>query len=243
MTVLALLLAALAAGDPPPVGDVVDRFDTLYRSESSRASMEMEIETEHWSRTLSMDVWTLGMEKTLIRITAPARERGTATLRVGDDMWNYLPGTNSVMRIPPSMMMGSWMGSHFTNDDLVRETSYREDYDFSYTEWAEPQEGRLHVEMTPHEDAPVVWGRLVMAVRSDDLLPVWIRYYDEDGGLQRTMRFSDYRQMGGRLIPAEMSIEPADEEGSTVVRYEEAEFGVDLDDDLFTLRSLRSGGS
>jgi len=243
MTVLALLLAALTAGDPPPVGDVVDRFDTLYRSESSRASMEMEIETEHWSRTLSMDVWTLGMEKTLIRITAPARERGTASLRVGDDMWNYLPGTNSVMRIPPSMMMGSWMGSHFTNDDLVRETSYREDYEFSYTDWEEPGEDRLYVEMTPHENAPVVWGRLVMAVRSDDLLPVWIRYYDEDGDLHRTMRFLDYRKMGGRLIPAEMIIEPADEEGSTVVRYGDAEFGVDLEDDLFTLRSLRSGGS
>lgn len=239
---LALYTLLLAGSDAPPVEDVVDRFDRLYRSESSSARMEMEIVTEHWQRTLSMDVWTRGLEKTLIRITEPARERGTATLRVGDDMWNYLPGTNSVMRIPPSMMMGSWMGSHFTNDDLVRETSYRRDYDFAYTGWEDSEEGLLYVEMTPHEDAPVVWGRLVMAVRSSDLLPVWIRYFDEDGIEQRIMRFSDYRELGGRTVPAEMVIEPFDEEGSTSVRYLEARFDLELEDDLFTLRSLRSGG-
>ena len=241
LVLTAATLLQPGAGERPPVEEVVNTLDTLYRSESSHSLMEMEIVTEHWERTLSMEAWTEGMEKTLIRITEPARERGTATLRVGDDMWNYLPGTNSVMRIPPSMMMGSWMGSHFTNDDLVRETSYREDYDFSYTEWEEPREGRLYLEMTPHEDAPVVWGRLVMAVRAEDLLPVWIRYYDEDGSQQRIMRFGDIGRLGGRTIPAEMTIEPADEEGSTTVRYLEAEFGVDLEEGLFTLRSLRSG--
>ena len=103
-------------------------LNQLYRSESSHADMEMHIVTPHWERTLAMTVWTQGMNKTFIRITAPKKEKGVATLRIKNEMWNYLPKTNKVMKIPPSMMMGSWMGSDFTNDDLVKESSMLDDY-------------------------------------------------------------------------------------------------------------------
>ena len=121
------------AQDDEPVPDVeaiVKKMDQLYRSETSHAEMEMQIATPHWERTLAMTVWTKGMDHTFIRITAPKKEQGVATLRIGNEMWNYLPKTNKVMKIPPSMMMGSWMGSDFTNDDLVKESSMLNDYTY-----------------------------------------------------------------------------------------------------------------
>ncbi|MFZ5979884.1 MAG: outer membrane lipoprotein-sorting protein, partial [Candidatus Zixiibacteriota bacterium] len=106
---------------------LIHEVDTLYRSEASYAELEMEIITPHWQRTLAMDSWTEGMDKTFIRIKEPLKEKGVATLRIDNEMWNFLPKTNKVMKIPPSMMMSSWMGSDFTNDDLVKEFSLFED--------------------------------------------------------------------------------------------------------------------
>ncbi len=224
------------------VSEAVAFLDSLYRSESSRAELSMQIVTPDWERTLSMEVWTKGMDSTLIRITAPQREEGMGTLRIGDEMWNYLPNTNTVMRIPPSMMMASWMGSDFTNDDLVRETTFFDDYDVSWTEVEEAEEGRLYLEMIPHEDAPVVWGEVVVSLRGEDLLPVWMRYYDEDGELMRVMDYREYEETDGRVIPTVMELTPQDEEGSTTLVYEDVEFDLEVDEDVFTMRNLRSPG-
>ena len=123
LTTLLLCPFASAQESTPNIETVIKHIDQLYRSETSHADMEMHIVTPHWERTLAMTIWSKGMSKTFIRITAPKKEQGVATLRIGNEMWNYLPKTNKVMKIPPSMMMGSWMGSDFTNDDLVRESS------------------------------------------------------------------------------------------------------------------------
>ncbi|HEQ71435.1 MAG TPA: outer membrane lipoprotein-sorting protein, partial [Spirochaetia bacterium] len=105
----------------PDINRVVHAIDTLYRANSSSGRVRMEITTPHWKRSLTMTVWSEGTEKTLIRILEPEKERGVGTLRIGNEMWNYLPATNKVIKIPPSMMMSSWMGSDFNNNDLVSE--------------------------------------------------------------------------------------------------------------------------
>ena len=245
-----LALCLLAPGVAPEesdstgVDEIVDFLDRLYRSESSYSEMRMEVVTPHWERTLSMLAWSEGMDRTFILVTAPAREEGMATLRIDDEMWNYLPNTNTVMRVPPSMMMGSWMGSDFTNDDLVRETSFREDYSFSLVEYDGEDAGEAchFLRLVPGEDVPVVWGSILCAVRSEDLLPVWMKYYDEHEELMREMTFSDYTELSGRIIPATMTLVPTDEEGnSTTVRYDHVEFDLDIDPEVFTLRNLRAG--
>ena len=168
------------------------------------------------------------------------KEKGTATLRIGNEMWNYLPKTDKVMKIPPSMMMGSWMGSDFTNDDIVKESSMREDYTYEFFSPDEPKEDLIYIELIPKEDTPVVWGKIETAVRSKDYLPVWQKFYDEKGNLMRIMEFKEIKEMGGRTIPTVMELTPQDEEGhKTIVRYLEAKFNIELDDDTFTLRNLQ----
>jgi outer membrane lipoprotein-sorting protein len=221
--------------------EIMKKMDDLYRSESSYSDVTMEIVTPRWERTLEMSVWTKGQDQTFIRIHSPRKEKGMGTLRIENEMWNYLPKTNKVMKIPPSMMMGSWMGSDFTNDDIVNEITYMKDYTYDWTAVDEPEDGVVYIKLTPNDGVPVVWGYLIMAVREHDLMPVWSKYYDEKDRPMRVMRYSDVRRFGSRTLPSTMEIVPANKEGrSTVVRYDKAEFDVPFDEDVFTLRNLRS---
>ena len=238
---LSLSLAPAQSSDSK-AEDIVRRMDELYRAASSRALMEMEIVTPHWQRTLKMQAWSEGMDKTFIRILEPNKEKGIATLRIGNEMWNYLPKTNKVMKIPPSMMMSSWMGSDFTNDDLVREFTFIESYRFEMTEVEAAEPGLLYVKCVPKEGLPIVWGHVTIAAREDDGLPVWQRYYDEKEQLMREMLYKDVRILGGRRIPAVMELVPMHKEGNkTVIRFLEAEFDIPLPSDTFTLRNLQKG--
>lgn len=221
--------------------EIVKKMDELYRSQSSQASVEMEIVTPHWQRTLKMDMWSVGMKQTFIRILAPKKEQGIATLRMGNEMWNFLPKTNKVMKIPPSMMMGSWMGSDFTNDDLVKEFTLLDDYTFEIMEVENPEAGEVYVKCTPKEGLPIVWGHTVIAVKESGYMPVWQKYYDEKGTLMREMLFKEVKTFGNRTIPAVMELIPAHKEGhKTIVRYLDAKFDVSVDKGIFSLRNLRS---
>ncbi|MBD3297704.1 MAG: outer membrane lipoprotein-sorting protein [candidate division Zixibacteria bacterium] len=219
---------------------IIQEIDELYRSETSRGGMTMEIVTPNWERTLEMSFWSEGMEKTLIRIHSPAKERGVGTLRIEDEMWNYLPKTNKVIKIPPSMMMSSWMGSDFTNDDLVKEFSLFEDYTYEAATVDNPDTSLLYIDCIPREDLPIVWGHIVIAARRSDHLPVWQRYYDEKDNLMRILEYSEYTTFDNRTIPAVMTMLPQDEDGKTVVRYTSLEFDVDLPGGTFSLRNLRT---
>jgi len=238
----ALLLLLSSPLQAQTAREIIDRVDRLLRGESSRGRITMEITTEHWSRSLDMEVWSLGVEHSLVRVQSPAREAGTATLKAGQEVWNYLPRVDRTIKVPPSLMMGSWMGSHFTNDDLVKESRIVDDYDFEISFEGEREGVEVwEFQLTPRPEAPVVWGRIDEQVRKADLMPTWIRYYDEDGDLVRTLTFSDYRTMGGRLVPASMLVIPADKpEEHTVLTYHELDFDISLDENFFSLRNLRA---
>lgn len=222
--------------------EIVKKMDELYRSQSSYAVMEMEIVTPHWQRTLKMKAWSMGMEKFFVRILEPKKEKGIATLKLGSEMWNYLPKTNKVMKIPPSMMMGSWMGSDFTNDDLVKEYTFFDDYQFELIDVENPQQGVLYVKCIPRQGLPVVWGFIIIAVQEKTYLPLWQKYFDEKGKLMREMLFKEVKRFGKRDIPSVMELIPHTRKGNkTIVRYTEVEFDLKIDEVIFSLRNLRSG--
>jgi len=232
--------ASLRAGGEIDLDALVARLDRLYRSRSSHARVVMEIVTPHWERELKMEVWTEGMEKTLIRISSPKKERGVATLRIGREMWNYLPRVNKVIKIPPSMMMSSWMGSDFTNDDLAKETSLQDDYVYRLHPDCRPDQDTLVIVFTPKENTPIVWGRIEGGVLRREVIPLWEKFFDERGNLVRILRFSEVRNFGGRRVPSMMEMTPLKKEGHrTTIRYLEMQFDVPLAEGTFSLRNLR----
>lgn len=234
------LAGPAAAQEPlPTLDEVIDHLDDLYRSTSSHAVMTMTVVRERGERKLTLESWSRGEDDALIVIREPAREAGTATLMTEEGLWNYAPRADRLIRIPTGLLSESWMGSHFTNDDLMRETSYDDDYDSELSWAARDGERFLQVTMTPKPDAPVVYTRIIFLLTPDRWIPVAEEFYDE-GELIRTMRFSDVRTVSGRPIPMRMVLRPVDDpDERTEVQYDELEFDVAVDGDLFTRRGLR----
>lgn len=239
---LAACLAPAQTTRPPDEEAIriARKLDNLYRSKSSYSEVEMEIVTPNWSRTLGMKFWTVGTDKTFIRVLEPRKDRGMGTLRIGSEMWNYFPRIDKVMKIPPSMMMSSWMGSDFNNDDLVKEFTFVRDYDFRLIRPEDSSPGLLYLEARPKEGVPVVWSRIVGAVHTQDLMPIWERYYDGKDMLMRTITFSDVKAFGGRSVPTSLELVPAKEAGhKTILRYKAIEFDHAVSGDIMTLRHLQ----
>jgi hypothetical protein len=237
------LLGAPPAGAQRTPEEVVRHVDDLFRGESSRGRVAMEVVTARWTRSMEMEMWSLGRDYSLVRVLAPARDAGTATLKVEKDIWNYLPRVDRTIKVPGAGMGGSWMGSHFTYDDLVRESSLVDDFEVALAFEGVRDGVRIwQFRLTPRPEAPVVWSRIELDVRQEDLMPLRSRYYDDRGGLARTMVFSDFRRMGGRLVPALLSMEPEDKPGErTTIRYTDLRFGIGLDRAFFSLQRLRGG--
>jgi len=243
---LALPWAPVAAGGQPDVDrmtpkQILDRVDDLYRGKSAEGRMRMKVVTEHWTREMEMQFHSKGEDKSLVRILSPKKEKGIATLRVGDKIWNYLPKVNRVIKVPSSMMGSSWMGSHFTNNDLVKESRMAEDYTFEKV-FEGQRDGRavIEIECHPEPNAAVVWGKLLVRVRRAGMQPLRIVYYDEDMEKARTLTFSDIRPFGDRRVPAVMRMQPEDAPDEfTEVEYQKVQFDVDLADRRFSLRSLK----
>jgi len=237
------LLAAVpvrAAPPPPDVEALLDRLDDLYRSKASVARIEIAVTTPRTSRTLRLRAWTRGEERVLVRVEAPPREAGTATLRVGENLWNWLPRISRSVRVPPSMMLGSWMGTDFTNDDLVKESSLRKDFAARVDRRSEAPPGWwLSLEVR----AGVVgrWARIEI-LAGDDGLPLVERHFDRKGRLARTLTFDEPKAMGGRRIPTRLLLVPEGLEGQrTEMRYLEVQFDADVPEETFTLSRLEQG--
>jgi len=250
-TLLALIpVALLALGAPafakppepePTVDELLDAADDINRGASSRAVMVMQVKTDRHDRTMKMRAMSRGTDDSLITILEPAKDAGISTLKVGDNLWNYLPKVDRTMKIPAGMMGGSWMGSHFSNDDLVKQSRMSRDFTAEITQRPSP-DNPSHpwvIALTAKPDAPVVWGKVIATI-SPERVPVEIAYFDEKGAAVRTMSFTDVKEISGRKVPMTMTLTPNDKPGEfTKIRYEELEFDVELPDRLFTIQALK----
>lgn len=220
---------------------ILREIDDLWRGESSYGRFSMHVKTRHYTRSLQMEGWSKGTEQTLMRILKPLKEKGTATLKSGNTIYSYLPRTDRTIRLTSGMMMGSWMGSHFTNDDLVKESRMEEDYIPSITfEGLRDGKQVIIFELKPKVDAAVVWGKLELVVMKKDYLPVYEKFYDEDMKLARTMRFNKIKLLAGKPRPSVMRLTPADKPGEyTEFVYESLQLNIKLQDKLFSLANLK----
>ena len=217
--------------------ELIRTVEQQYTGQSSFSEVEMTVVTGHWERHLKMESWSLGRERFLVRILAPVKEKGVATLKVENEVWNYLPKVDRVIRIPPSMMGGAWMGSHITNDDLVKANHIDQDYDFTLLE--ETSES-WRIEGIPKPDAPVIWGKIIYQIRKQHLVPSQIDYFDEEDIPVRRILFDDVQTVSGRTIPLKMTVFPLEKpKEKTVMHYRKLQFDVDLGKKVFSLGNLK----
>ncbi len=223
--------------------DIVKRADEKFNGEKSGYSvMAMTIVRPSWQRTVEFKSWSLGDDYALTLITAPAREKGQTFLKRGTEMWNWNPSINRLIKLPPSMMSQGWMGSDYTNDDILRESSVVNDYDHSL-EGEEEVDGRLcyRIRLTAREDAGVLWSHQVWWVDKKDFIVLNAELYDEDGYLVRTERGMDLKTMDGRLIPTTIELVPAEQDGQkTVLKITEIKFNINVEESFFSQQNMKS---
>lgn len=230
-------LCAEAAPAEDELQQLIRRVETQYNGESAHALTTMSVSTANWQRTLSMEFWSWQRERFLTRILRPAKEKGVGTLKIDREVWNYLPKVDRVIKIPSSMMGGAWMGSHITNDDLVKSSHVDKDYQFKLLS---ADEQSYQIECLPWPDTATVWGKLIYTIDRPTLTPKQIRYFDEEMVLVRTIFFDELHQTGERIIPMRMRVQPADSpEEQTILHYQSIEFDTGIQPNFFSLRNLK----
>lgn len=221
--------------------EIVAKADELIKANSSYTEMKMIIIKPDWSREIEMKLWSLEPDYGLVLITAPAKDKGMVTLKREKEVWNWIPSVQRVIKIPPSMMLQSWMGSDFTNDDLVRQSSIVQDYEHSIV-GEEEMEGYLcyKILMIPKPEAGVVWGKIIIWISKEGYLQLRADYYDEDEYIVKSMIGSKVKKMGGRTIPSYWEMIPVDKPGQkTVMEYLTIEFNIKISESYFSQQNMK----
>lgn len=237
----ALLITVFTRAQAQDPAEIIRNMEDVMLGNSNYAEMTMKIERPRYEREISMRSWLLGRDYSMIVITAPARDEGTAYLMRGSDIWNYDPRIDRTTRLPSSMMAQSWMGSDFTNDDLVRDSDLIEDFEHEILR-TEEYEGRQAyvIEMIPKPDTPIVWGKVKMWICSENYIQLRVENYDQRDELVNTMRLDEITRFGDRDLPARITVEPADKDNErTILTYQEMEFDIDIDEDFFTRPNMQ----
>ncbi|QYA26457.1 outer membrane lipoprotein-sorting protein [Gramella sp. MT6] len=221
--------------------DIVKKADENMRGKTSQTDITIKIIRPTWSREMQMKAWSKGDDYSMILVTSPAKEKGTVFLKRIKEVWNWIPSIERNIKLPPSMMSQSWMGTDFTNDDLVREASSVSDYDHTLL-GKETIAGKecYKIQMIPKPSAAIVWEKVIVWIDTLDFLQLKAEFYDEDGELVNIMRSSDIKEMGGRKITSKIEMFPVDKEGnSTVIIYNDIVFDEPIKDDFFTTRNMK----
>jgi len=235
LLVLLLLPTWATAAD---LRGLIRKVEQQYMGLSSKAVMTMSVRAEHWERSLTMESWSLGRDHFLVRILAPAKEAGVATLKAERNVWNYLPKVDRVIKVPPSMMGGAWMGSHITNDDLVKANHIDEDYTFELIEEAPDL---YRIACLPKPEAAVVWGKVVYEIVRPQEVPGRVTYFDEKMAPVREIVFDEVTRIDGRTLPLRMTVQPLDKPGEkTIIHYDSIDFDININTAFFSLRNLKS---
>ena len=234
--------AAIEAAPEVTAQSLIEGALDLTRGVSSHMRMAMTVRRPKQERTLELEAWTRGREDALIRFTAPPKDAGVATLKKGEHMWTYAPNLKREVRLPASMMSQNWAGSDFSYNDLSRTDQYLRHYDFAIVATEERDGHTVYtLELTPHDDAPVVWGKEVMVLR-DDYVMLRQTFYDQALEPLKAMETLQVGELGGRTIPLVMRMAELENEGSwTEMRYLSANFDAQIDESMFTSFALRGG--
>ena len=238
---LAGFLCLPALAQPRDATAIVRAAIDYWRDTSSYAVSEMIIHRPDWERRMTIRVWTRGETESLVRVMAPPKDVGNATLLVENDMWSFNPKINRVVKIPSSMMNQSWMGSDFSNNDLAKADDLIEQYTHELLR-TETRDGRTVyvIRATPREAAPVVWGHEIVKIR-DDWIVLEHEFYDQANVLVKKHTTLDIRPMDGKLVATRQRMQRVDRPQEwTELRVQEARFGIDIPAHTFTLANLRN---
>lgn len=235
------LLAVQSVAAEPTAKQLIEQMENKLRGDTSQTRMQIEIERPRFTRTLVLDAWEdRKRDRSFMKIRLPKKDEGVAFLKWGNQLWQYIPKIGREIRIEGSLLQDSWMGSDFTNDDLVKASSSIEDYTHSFL--PDPAGGVKRVLLTPKPAAPVAWGKMIMDVSAADAMPIRQEFYDHRMRLVKVQEYSDIKTMGGRRLPTRMemfTIRNGKRVSSTKMRFLSARFDANIPAYVFSRANLK----
>lgn len=240
---LALVLnVPMHAQENLTAAEIIKKADEKFQGEeSSTGEMEVIIKRPTWERTIGIKMWSKGTKFSLSLVTSPPNEKGQAFLKRNNELWNWNPTIQRMIKFPPSMMSQGWMGSDYSNDDILRESSITEDYHAKLLAEEQCQGYLCHkIELIPKEDVAVVWGKIIIWIAKGEYYQMKGEYYDEDDYLVRTMFSSDVKLFDDRKLPSRMEIIPAEEEGNrTIIVLKNLKFNENIPESFFSQQNMK----
>lgn len=221
--------------------EIVEKSDKVTKGTSSKSEIAITTIRPNWTKEMKMKLWAKGTKYSAMLVTSPAKEKGSVFLKREKEVWNYIPSIERTIKLPPSMMMQNWMGTDMTNDDMVKQSSIVVDY-FHEILGTEEIEGLTcwKLQLTPKEDAAVVWGKIIIWIDKIDYMQMKIEFYDEDDFIVNKLLAFNPKQFGKRKLPSKIEYIPVDEEGKkTVIEYLKWEFDIDVPESYFTSRYMK----
>jgi outer membrane lipoprotein-sorting protein len=240
LVVIGLITTAFVQQSPTPEA-IIKKAEDKLRGAQTTSEMTITIQRPRWTRTMALKSWAKGTTHSMTLVTSPARDKGTVYLKRGKEVWNWIPSVERTIKLPPSMMSQSWMGTDLTNDDLVRESSMVKDFKHTLL-GKEVVGGRecYKISSIAKEEAAVVWGKVVSWLDVKDYIQMKAEFYDEDEELVNTFLASNIKQMGGKMIASKMEIIPAEKKGQkTIMEYISLDFNTPISDDFFTVQNMK----
>jgi len=219
--------------------EIIKKVEHNLNGKTAVMDMTMVVQTKRAKRTMKLKSYSIGNEKSFIKILYPGKDKGITFLKIDNSMWQYVPRIEKTIKIPASMMLQSWMGSDFTNDDLVKESSLSKDYSKKLLKETDKE---YSIELLPNEDAAVVWGKIIMAISKQYFLPTTVSYYDEDDVLVRELSYTDVKPFGEKFYPTRWIMIPKEREKSdniTTIEISNAVFDEEVSTSYFTKRALK----
>lgn len=239
ITLIAFFTAVFSFGQT--ADEIIQKAEDRLRGTTMYSEMTISTIRPKWTREMTIKTWSKGEDYSVTLVLSPAKDKGTVFLKRKNEIWQYIPSIERTIKMPPSMLTQSWMGTDMTNDDLVRESSLKEDYNKKIT-GSETIEGLdcHRIALTPKEGVNSIWGKVVIWISKKDYLQLKTKFFDEDNVLVNTILGKDVKTIGGKLMPSVMEVIPADKKGQkTRMSYTKAEFDIEIDDEIFTTQYMK----
>lgn len=241
VSIIALFMLLVSFASAQNAQEIIKKMDDKMQGNSNKSVMSMAIVRPKYTRTIEFKNWSLTRDYFMTYVTAPAKDKGQVFMKHKNEMWNYTPSINRMIKLPPSMMSQGWMGSDYSNDDLVKQSSIVNDYTHNILD-EETIEGRVcyKIKLIPNLDANVVWGKVVIWVDKELYLNYKAEYYDEEEYLVRTELGHDVKTFDGRQLTSVIEIIPADEpENKTIITIKSMDFDIDVKESFFSQQNMK----
>ncbi len=232
---LTLTLSGLLYADE--ARDIIEKLDNNIRGQNIYIKFGMRVVSLGHERVMKMENWSQGNKKSFVKVLYPPKDKGITFLSLDNQMWQYVPKIERIIKIPPSMMLQNWMGSDITNDDVVKQSSLVEDYDARILDKKDPM---VRIELVPKEDAAVVWGKIILNIDTSTYTSIRDEFYDEQGQEVRYFIYEQVKKFGKYYLPTYWRVQQRDKpDHFTEIVLEEVVYDAGVSDEYFTKSALK----